>query len=93
MNRILVKYKYLIILTVFVLWISFFDEHNLVHQYKLGKEIKILNEEKEFYKADIEAFKIKKKQLESDLESLEAFAREEYLMKKPDEDLYLLDEK
>ncbi len=74
-------------------WLTFFDENNFLYQYRLGQEIKALNTEKEFYRAEIEKLKAQKKALNTDEKSLEAYAREHYLMKKEDEVLFLLKEK
>jgi cell division protein FtsB len=77
---------------VLAAWLTFFDQNNFVYQYKLRKQITALEVEKEFYEAEIVKLKEQKKQLSTDEEMLEKFAREQYLMKKKDEVLFLLNE-
>jgi cell division protein DivIC len=73
-------------------WLTFFDENNFLYQYRLGKEIKALQKEKEFYQTEIEKLKLQKEALNTDQKSLETYAREHYLMKKEGEVLFLLKE-
>jgi len=91
--RKLIRNKYFLVFLALMTWLTFFDENNFLYQYRLGQEIKALNTEKEFYRAEIEKLKAQKKALNTDEKSLEAYAREHYLMKKEDEVLFLLKEK
>ena len=77
---------------VLAVWLMFFDQNNFVYQYQLGKQISDLEVEKEFYEKEIVKLKEQKRQLSTDEEMLEKFAREQYLMKKKDEVLFLLKE-
>ncbi len=92
MSRPLYKNRYFIVFVVLAAWLTFFDQNNFVYQYKLRKQITALEVEKEFYEAEIIKLKEQKKQLSTDEEMLETFAREQYLMKKKDEVLFLLNE-
>ena len=47
------KNKYVIIITLFIIWIVFFDNYNLIRQSKIKKEIKQLEENKNFYSKEI----------------------------------------
>ncbi len=92
MSRPLYKNRYFIVFVVLAAWLTFFDQNNFVYQYKLRKQITALEVEKAFYEAEIVKLKEQKKQLSTDEEMLEKFAREQYLMKKKDEVLFLLNE-
>jgi len=92
MSRPLYKNRYFIVFVVLAAWLTFFDQNNFVLQYKLRKQITALEVEKAFYEAVIVKLKEQKKQLSTDEEMLEKFAREQYLMKKKDEVLFLLNE-
>lgn len=82
--------KYLIAFVVFIVWIMFFDENNLQqHKQNLG-ELALLQEQVSFYKHKIEADKRKLYELQTNDANLEKFAREQFLMKKADEDIYLI---
>ena len=47
------KNKYVIIILLFIVWIIFFDNYNLIRQSKIKKEIKQLEENKSFYTKEI----------------------------------------
>lgn len=82
--------KYLIALACFVVWIMFFDENNLIQYKQNQKELALLEEQVAFYKHKIEADKRKLIELQTNDENLEKFAREQFLMKKADEDIYVI---
>jgi len=84
--------KYLIVLLVFGVFIVFFDEHNLIDRFRTYREIKSLEKEMKFYQDEIEQTKKKKNELKSNNENLEKFAREQYLLKKPNEDIFIIKE-
>jgi len=82
--------RYLIILIIFIVWMLFFDENsNLVHR-EYNSEINELETTIEFYKKKINKDKTTIKNLEDSLQ-LERFARENYLMKKENEDIYIIE--
>jgi cell division protein FtsB len=82
--------KFLIVSGVFVVWIMFFDANNLVQHRKNLAELKQLEDQVAFYKHKIEADKQKLYELQTNDENLEKFAREQFLMKKADEDVYVI---
>ena len=86
----LFKYKYSILFGFFLLWISFFDSSNLIAISKLKKERAKLLTEKEYYISEIDKAKKLRNELFGSQENLERFARETYLMKKEDEDLFVI---
>ena len=82
--------KYLLTLIIFIIWILLLDSNNLISRYKEMKNLKKLKSEKEYYVRRIEEDKRKLYELKTDDRNLEKFAREQYRMKKPDEDLYII---
>jgi cell division protein DivIC len=82
--------KYLLTLIIFILWILLLDSNNLISRYKEMKNLRSLKSEKEYYVRRIEEDKRKLYELKTDDRNLEKFAREQYRMKKPDEDLYII---
>ena len=82
--------KYLIAFAAFVVWISFFDDNNLIQHQKNKMELALLQEQVDFYKHKIEADKRKLYELQTNDENLEKFAREQFYMKKADEDIYVI---
>ncbi len=86
------KNKYIVVLIAAVVWILFFDQNNLIQQYKLSRQIKGLRQEKEYYLREIERDSIHLNSLKYNPEELERYAREKYLMKKKDEDIFIVPE-
>ena len=86
------KNKFLITILVFIAWIIFFDQNNLVERYKSLNELKKMKKNIEYYRVKISEDSLKIHELLSDKENLEKFAREEYLMKKDNEDVFIITE-
>lgn len=82
--------KYLIVLAGFVVWIMFFDENNWRQHQQNRKELAQLEAQVNFYKQKIEADKRKLYELQTNDANLEKFAREQFLMKKADEEIYVI---
>lgn len=82
--------KYFVVTAAFLIYVLIFDTNNLATQIKLSSELKKLKEEKEFYLDEIQKDSAALKVLMTDQQSLERFAREKYLMKRDDEDVYLV---
>lgn len=77
----------------FVVWMIFFDSNDLIQQWKLRDKVKTLEREKVYYTRMIVELRQSKKALFSDPALLERMAREQYLMKKPNEDVYIIEKK
>ena len=84
------KNKFILTLVVFVVWMVFFDQNNLVSRVHNNRKIAELEQQKEFYIAEIARSQRLLNELKGDNESLEKFAREQYLMKKDNEDIYII---
>jgi len=92
-NKPLIKFItniYVIIFSIFIIWMVFFDENSLINHLEFNKEINKLNTEKDYYKTQIKQDKELINKLEDDKE-LEKFAREDYNMKKENEEIYLIE--
>lgn len=76
--------------TFFVVWMLFIDVNDLVAQYQLSRKLQSLEQQKAYYTGKIEEVKEDRHELMSDQALLEKFARENYLMKKESEDLYVI---
>lgn len=84
------KNFYFIFGMFFLVWMLFVDSNDIYSQYKLKKKLSDLEGEKEYYVEKIEEVEKDRQELLSDEELLEKFAREKYLMKKKEEDLYII---
>jgi len=85
-----VKYRFIITFGAFVLWMLFFDQNNMMEQYKLRSQLNDLVDEKEYYQKEMQKAQQEYDELFTNQESLEKFAREKYLMKKDDEDIFVI---
>ncbi|MCS6967679.1 MAG: septum formation initiator family protein [Bernardetiaceae bacterium] len=78
---------------LFIIWMLFFDGNNFYNQYQMRKQINQLQQERNYYKANVEQLRREIEELERNPKALEKFAREKYLMKKPQEDIYIVGDK
>lgn len=81
---------YVLVLTVFLVWMVFFDTNSLLIHWELKKELKNLEKQREFLQEEISRDKKIIEKL-SDPEELEKFAREHYYLKKKQEEIYLIE--
>ncbi|MFD0994150.1 FtsB family cell division protein [Tenacibaculum geojense] len=81
---------YLLILTGFVIWMLFFDENSYLTHREFNKEINELETWIEYHKNKIATDKETIKKLQDSIE-LERYAREKYLMKKENEDIFIIE--
>lgn len=87
------KNKYLLCLTVFSVWMIFFDSQDVITtHFTLRNELNQLEESRTYYLGQIEETKKELEQLKSDPATLEKYAREKYHMKKDNEDLFIISE-
>lgn len=82
--------KYTLVGLLFLVWISFFDKNSLVEKSLLRNKIRTLSKEEAYYKQKIKEDSCKIKELLGNRDNLEKFAREQYLMKKSDEDIFII---
>jgi cell division protein FtsB len=86
----ILKNKYALSAFAFLIWISFFDQNNLITQFQYQRELNKLEEEQEFYQEELKVIQEDLEELQSNPKTLEKFAREKYLMKKDDEELFVI---
>ena len=84
--------KYWLVTILFLIVIFIVGDSNLYNRFKYDEKILFLESEINRYKKEIEMNKKKIQELQTDKEGLERFAREEYLMKKDDEDIFIIEE-
>lgn len=84
--------KYLIAGVAFVVFITFFDDRDIISNYRHTKQLQALEQSRTYYQEEISKTKQELKQLRSDAALLEKYAREKYLMKRDNEDIFLVKE-
>ena len=83
--------KYIITLVVFFIFIVFIDDNNVMKRIEYEVKIKNLRGEIRHYQQLRDQSTLKLEKLHSSDEELERIAREEYLMKKTNEEIFLVE--
>ncbi len=81
----------LLIISVIIVFSFFITESNIFARLGYDSQINDLENQIEMYRQQTETDKQKLQELESDKGQIEKFARENYLMKKDDEDVFVID--
>jgi cell division protein DivIC len=92
----ILKNKYFIVTVIFLIYITLLSQNNLIDKFLAIQNLHKLKKEKEYYINDIKSTNKKLSELRKDkknIANIEKFAREQYLMKKDNEDLYLVVDK
>ena len=82
--------KYFIVGLIFVVWICFFDTNNIGQMFRSRRTLRSQRQQIEFYQQEIEKMNRKLEQLQSERDSLEKFAREEYYYHLDGEDVFVI---
>lgn len=92
-NYLITRYTKIQLLTILViiLFAFFITDSNIFARFSYDAKIMELNSQIDYYRKQTEEDKQKLKLLESDKDRIEQFARENYLMKKDDEDVFLIE--
>lgn len=79
--------KYFLILAIFFAILIFVDKHDLISQFRLQRTVNKLEQDKRFYKHKIEEAEANRAAFD---ENKERYAREQYRMKRTDEDVFII---
>ena len=88
----IVSKKYFISFTSFVLMMGFFYDNNFFLQLDRRRQLNALLKSKAFYEAEITRTQQQLTNLQSSPAAVEKFARENFLMKRDNEDIFILDQ-
>ncbi len=83
------KHKYSATLIIFFVIYVFVDENSLMRQREYNSEISDLQDEIERYREEYEESTLMLNELEENPAAIEQIAREKYLMKKANEDIFI----
>jgi cell division protein FtsB len=84
------KNKYLLTIIGLSVWVIFFDKNDLSTQIELRKDVKKLEEERNYYAQEIASITSDIRELTTNPKTLEKFAREKYLMKRDNEEIFVI---
>ena len=85
----IIKNKYFLTSIAIIAWLLFFDKNDVFTQWDLIQKCKKLEKERDYYIAEIKNNKTWLNELQTNKKSLETFAREKYLMKRDNEDVFV----
>jgi len=85
--------KYILTIICFVVWIIFFDHNDLFLQIERTGELRQLEKGKAYYQEQIDNFNKELSELKNDPAAIERVARERFLMKKDNEEIFIIEEK
>ena len=86
-----IKNKYFIAGTLFAVWIIFFDQSNLIDWASAMIDVKRQKSEKQYYEQEIARTREKLRELQSNRDSLEKFARETYYYLEDGEEIFIVE--
>lgn len=87
----IIRNKYLLTATAFGIWMLFFDQNDIPQQISRMSELNKLQKSERMMTGKIAETEAELQSLKDDTRALEKYAREKYLMKKPNEDLFLVE--
>lgn len=92
-NYLITRYTkvQLLVILVIIVFAFFISESNIFARFGYDAKIIELNNQIEYYQNKTVEDKQKLEELQSDKDRIEKFARENYLMKKPDEDVFIVE--
>jgi len=82
------KNRYVVTAVFALVWVTFISEIDLIYLFKSQRTLVQLRNQVEHYEREIAATSAQLNALSSDPSRLERFAREQYFMKKDNEDLF-----
>lgn len=92
MNKFIriIRNKYYLTLIIFFIWMLFIDRNDFISQYSYRSTLRQLEKDKLYYQEEISKVKADLDELSTNQSKLEKFAREKYLMKKDNEDIFII---
>ena len=82
--------KFLLAATAFVVWMLFFDRNDVFTQMERRSELNELRQSKQYFEKQIAESRSFSKDLQFNASAIEKYAREKYLMKRDNEDLFII---
>lgn len=82
--------KYVIATLVFAALILFLDEYNLMVTGRVAREVNDLHAEEQALREAIVADSVNNATLRGNMDAIEQYGRENYYMKRPDEDIFVI---
>jgi cell division protein FtsB len=87
---LILRNKYVLATAFFVIWMVFFDRNDVFTQLEWRRELHQIQESKQYFMDRIAEDKKFSNDLQFNASALEKYAREQYLMKRDNEDLFII---
>jgi cell division protein DivIC len=87
------KNKYFLTFGGFIVWMLFFDPKDVFTQMEHHRELKELEVSKAWYQAENTVLTAESERLKNNPATIEKYSRENYLMKRDNEDIFIIPEK
>jgi cell division protein FtsB len=81
-----------VVTAVFLVWVVFFDENNMISQVRLWNNYQEESSKNEYLKQKVEEAEHTNESFQNNPEKQERYARENFFMKKEGEDVYYISE-
>ncbi|MGB0423430.1 MAG: FtsB family cell division protein [Flavobacteriales bacterium] len=88
----IVQNKYVMASILFLVWVTFINDIDLIFIMKSRGELSEMKEQLEYYENQNATTSESLSEITSDKNTLERFAREQYFMKKSNEDIFVIRE-
>ncbi|TWP22520.1 septum formation initiator family protein [Apibacter muscae] len=81
---------YIILLSIFIVWMIFFDTNSYLTHRELNKELSKIKHEKSYYKSKLDSEHAQYTNLKYNKDARERYARENYFFKRKNEDIFII---
>ncbi len=86
----ILRNKYILTLLIAGIWMLFMDKYSMIAQWRMRQNLGELEKDKAYYLEGITETDYKIEQMKTDLQETEKYARENYWLKKPNEDIFII---
>lgn len=86
----ILRNRYSLVFIGFLVYITFFDAHDLISQMQIRWKLHKINDQKEYIETELQEAKDQTIELTTNKVMLEKFAREQYRMKRENEDVFVI---
>ncbi|MCH8546681.1 MAG: septum formation initiator family protein [Cryomorphaceae bacterium] len=88
----IISNRYVLMTLAFSIWMTFLDIHSCQVHREIDREMADIESSVEYYKEEIAKDEEMLFQLQSNTDMLETFAREQYFLRRPNEEIYIVEE-
>lgn len=86
----IISNRYVLLLLIFAIWMFFLDSNSWLIHHELDQEVNKLKDNKEYYQNEIAKDRATIEKLNDSFE-LESYARQNYYMKRAEEDIFIIE--